>query len=80
MDGITKVLAAILLFGVFVAAIKAALVLLILAGLIFRTKETAGLLILMGSVHLIATYPLIALSVAGVVGLTIGYRAIFRPA
>ena len=80
MEGAAKVIAAILLFGVFVAAIKAAIILLILAGLIFRTKETAGVLILMGSFPLIGTYPLVAIGVVGLAALTIGWRAIFRPA
>ncbi len=37
-------LTVLLLFGVAVLAIKVAILLLILAGLIFRTKETIGLL------------------------------------
>lgn len=40
-------------------AIKAALVLLILAGLIFRTKETVGLLLIFAIIGGFAAHPLI---------------------
>lgn len=47
-----KVLGAIVLAGVAIAAIKVALVILVLAALIFRPKETLGLLALGALLHL----------------------------
>ena len=46
-----------LMFALLLTAIKAAVLLLILAGLIFRTKETAGLSLLFGMVKLFMTFP-----------------------
>lgn len=46
-----------LMLGVLLMAVKAAVMLLILAGLIFRTKETAGLLLLFGVVKLFIVFP-----------------------
>jgi hypothetical protein len=41
------------------AVIKFAVIVLILAGLIFRTKETIGLLVIGGTLSLIRTYPVL---------------------
>ena len=43
-----RVIGALLLFGAIVTAAKLAIIILILAGLIFRTKETLGLLLVLG--------------------------------
>lgn len=45
------------------AAIKLAIVALVIAGLIFRTRETIGLLLIGSLFSLIATYPVAGLSV-----------------
>lgn len=53
-----RVIGALLLFGAIVTAFKLAIIVLILAGLIFRTKETVGLLVVLGGWHLLLHYPL----------------------
>ena len=60
----------VLAFLVFVAAlavIKAVIVALILAGLIFRTKATLGLLFIGAMLTLIAAQPLLGLGVVAVI-------------
>lgn len=44
-----------------ITVIKAAIVALIIAGLIFRTQQTIGLLAFGGLITLVGTYPLIGL-------------------
>ena len=50
----------ILLFALVTAAIKAAVLLLLLAGLIFRTPQTIGLILFCGVTTGFCTYPLAA--------------------
>jgi len=54
-----QILAVILLVALFIYAFQLALILLILAGLIFRTKETVGLLLILAIFAGFAAYPLI---------------------
>lgn len=54
---------AIFALAMIMAAIKLAIVALIIGGLIFRTKETIGLLVLGGLFTLIAAHPIAGLSV-----------------
>lgn len=64
-----------MLAGLIVTALKIAIIFMILAGLIFRTKETLGLLLVLGVWSLFTHYPLICLSVLGMLGILAIYRA-----
>ena len=55
-----RIILSLLLFGMTMAAIKLAIILLILAGLIFRIKETLGVLMLLGLGALAMRNPLLA--------------------
>jgi len=50
---------------VLAAAFKVAVILLVLAGLIFRTKETIALLAVGGLITLLSRHPMIGLAVIG---------------
>ncbi len=63
-----QVLQILLVASVIVFAIKAALILLLIAGLIFRTKETVGLLAVLIVIALFNRYTTAALALLGVVG------------
>ena len=63
----TRVVLALLVFGAVVTIFKLVFLALILAGLIFRTKETIGLLLVGGTITLIGKYPLIGWSLLAVV-------------
>ena len=54
-----RIILFLLVFGAVVTAFKLAILALVLAGLIFRTKETIGLLLLGVTFTLISKYPLI---------------------
>lgn len=58
-----KVLAGIIIVGTALAALKLAIVLLVLAGLIFRTKETLGVMALFGGWSLLAAHPVAGMGV-----------------
>lgn len=60
-----QVIVAILLLGAFVLAIKVALLMIFLVGLIWRPKETIALIVVLGAFALVRNYPG---PVAGVVG------------
>ena len=75
-----RVIGALLLFGAIVTAAKLAIMLLILAGLIFRTKETVGLLLVLGGWHLLLHYPLAVGIPLGILILIGIYKAMTKPA
>lgn len=58
-----QVIAILLLAALLMAAFKIAIILLVVAGLIFKTKETVGLLAIGGVMNLFMLHPL-----AGVIG------------
>ena len=63
---VPQVVGYILLVGLAIFAIKLALIFLLLAGLIFRTKETVGLLLLGAILYGFKAYPLISVGLAAV--------------
>ncbi len=75
-----RVIWALLLFGAIMMALKLAIILLILAGLIFRTKETLGLLLVLGGWHLLLHYPLATGIPIGILLLIGIYKAMTKPA
>ena len=66
---------ALLLIGLAVFAIKIAFVFLILAGLIFRTKETIGLLIVLGAWALFKAHPVAGIGLFAIAGIYAIVRA-----
>lgn len=74
-----KLLLALLLFGMAVAAIKLVLIVLILAGLIFRTKETLGVLLLFGLGALLTKNPVMAGIPIAILLIFGTYRALTDP-
>lgn len=68
-----RIVGVFLLVGLVMTAIKIIIALLILAGLIFRTKETVGVLLVLGTLTLIGRYPLWSLGGLAVVGLVLFY-------
>ena len=65
-----QILGFFVLVAVAVFAIKLAFLFLILAGLIFRTRETIGVLMLCGALALISKYPFIGWSLVAVIAIT----------
>ena len=63
-----QVIVAILLLGAFVLAIKVALLMIFLVGLIWRPKETIALIVVLGAFALVRNYPGL---VAGIVGVLV---------
>lgn len=61
-----RLILAIIAFVLALAVIKAVIIALVIAGLIFRTKVTIGLLLLGGLLTLIAAQPILGLGVTGV--------------
>ena len=61
-----RIVGFILLAALAIYALQLALLVVLLAGLIFRTKETVGLLLFFGTLGVITNYPLQCLAVAGV--------------
>jgi hypothetical protein len=57
----TRLILAIVAFVLAMSVLKMIIIALILAGLIFRTKETIGLLVILTILALIRTYPAITL-------------------
>lgn len=62
-----RIILALLVFGAMVTIFKLVILGLVLAGLVFRTKETLGLLLIGGIITLIGRYPLIGWSLLAVV-------------
>lgn len=61
-----QVFIAIIAIGLFIFAVKVAIALLLLAGLIFRTKETIGLIVILAAFALLTKYPLIGFALIGI--------------
>lgn len=64
-----QLLGIVLLIAFAVFAFKVAILLLFLAGLIFRTKETIGLILVLGAFWLIRVQPIACLIVAAIIGI-----------
>lgn len=60
-----RLILALIIVGLAVAAVKMVIVALLLGGLIFRTKETLGLLLLGGLMALISKHPPIGVALVG---------------
>ncbi len=60
---LTRLILAIFAFALAMVVIKMIIVALVIAGLIFRTKETIGLLLIGGLLTLIAAQPLLGLGI-----------------
>jgi hypothetical protein len=54
-----RIIGVIFMIALFVVAVKVAIVLLIFAGLIFRTKGTIGLLVLLAGFAFLNNHPLV---------------------
>ncbi len=61
-----RLILAIVAFFMAIALVKAVIVALVVAGLIFRTQQTIGLLALGGLLTLIATYPPVGFGIVAV--------------
>lgn len=70
-----RLILAIIAFAMAAAVLKMVILALVLAGLIFRTRVTVGLLLLGGMLTFVAAYPLVALGLATVAGLFLLVRA-----
>lgn len=70
-----RIIGFLLLFGAVVVAIKVAIVLLFLAGLIFRTKETLGLIAVLMVLAGFSAHPAIGFSLVGAICLISLYRS-----
>ncbi len=60
-----RLILAIIVFALTIAALKMVIVALVLAGLIFRTKQTLGVLLMGGTYSLVAAYPSTLFFIAG---------------
>jgi hypothetical protein len=76
---IWRIIGALIVAAMVVTAIKIAIILLIVAGLIFRTKETLGLLLVLGVLSLITHFPWVFVGILGVAGIVAIYRAVRKP-
>jgi len=65
---VAQLVAVILLAVVVMFAFRVVVVLLFLAGLIFRTQQTIGLLLILGAFALLRAYPAICLTLLAVLG------------
>lgn len=74
-----RILGTLLLIAVIISAVKIALVLLLLAGLIFRTRETIGLIIVLGLLTAFNAHPAIGLTIAGMAGVITLWRTTPTP-
>lgn len=70
-----RLVLAIIAFAMAIAVVKLVIVALMIAGLIFRTKETIGLLILLGLWALLKAYPAIGFSLLGMIAIVAVVRA-----
>ncbi|SFR84765.1 hypothetical protein [Sphingomonas jatrophae] len=66
---VVRLILAIVAFALAMAVLQMALVGLVLAGLIFRPKETIGLLLICGTISLFAAHPYICLGLLAAGGL-----------
>lgn len=71
-----RVILTIIALVLAITVIKAAIIALVVAGLIFRTQQTIGLLALGGLITLVGTYPLIGLGLVAVLIITAVARAV----
>lgn len=70
-----KILGGIVLFSMVLAAFKIAIILLILAGLIFRTKEMLGLLAIGAGFALLQAQPAVGLGVIALIAILALYAS-----
>ena len=70
-----KILGGIVLFSMVLAAFKIAIILLILAGLIFRTKETLGLLAIGAGFALLQAQPAAGMGVIALIAILALYAS-----
>ncbi|MHA0328819.1 hypothetical protein [Sphingomonas melonis] len=68
-----QIIGTLLVVALAIVAIKLALVAIVLAGLIFRPKETLGVVLLLGAFAVLRTYPMASF---GIVALMIIYAII----
>lgn len=68
-----QIIGILLVVALAIVAIKLAIAAIILAGLIFRPKETIGVVLLLGAFAILRTYPMASL---GIVALLIVYAII----
>lgn len=76
---IWRIVGGIIVVGLIVTAIKLAIFLLVLWGLIFRTSVTVTILLIGGAMTLLSAHPAIGFSVIAMVGLWTLYRAMTKP-
>ena len=69
-----RLILAIVAFVLALAVLKMVIVVIVIAGLIFRTKETIGLLLLGGFLTLLAAQPLIGLGLLGIAAIVKAVR------
>ena len=62
-----QIIGILLVAALFVFAIKIAVIVLFLAGLIFRTQATLSLIAVLGAMALLRNYPVICFTLIGVV-------------
>lgn len=74
-----QVIGLIIILAIGIVAIKVAIALLVLAGLIFRTKETIGLLAICGIFAGFSAHPGIGFGILGLVAIIALYRAVTKP-
>ena len=65
MPSLTWLIVALITFVMALAAMKMAIIALVVAGLIFRTRVTIGLLLVGGTMELIKAYPAVLFAIAG---------------
>lgn len=74
-----ELIAVILLAALLTVALKIALVFLFLAGLIFRTNETVGLIVILAIVAGFRAHPGIGFVIVAVIGVIALYRSVGEP-
>lgn len=70
-----EILTILLLAALLTVALKVALILMILAGLIFRTRETVGLIVILA----IFAHPGIGFAIVAVIVVIAVYRSVRKP-
>lgn len=73
-----QIFVAIIAIGLFLFAVKVAIMFLTLVGLIFRTKETIGLLLVLGAWALLMKYPAIGFALIGILIVAAIVKAVSR--
>lgn len=74
-----ELIAVILLAALLTVALKIALVFLILAGLIFRTNETVGLIVILAIFAGFRAHPGVGFAIVAVIGAIALYRGAGKP-